>query len=295
VIGEWWFWKGVEGYGKKNETIPVRGRGDPQGCDTSRLPHFLDKSTHRWRWDCQPYSPTGYPLPPGRFLVLISVRSWVDPRVIVRLEELGQLKNPVTSSRIEPATFRLVEKSVGNICGDGRRKNQGSPQSRWPVCLLKFEPGIFGMRSRNHTPSVLRVLADTNPIPFWHWLARWSFSDTLNSVCRVFRDSLTQSVTTWLINWKGREGPFWPNLRCGPEFAWRRKIKNVVPVLDSLSTMPWRYMGSGGIAPPFYPSALDGDERSRLLPGLLIFGERAPHSLCRRLGGPTSTGLDAVE
>jgi hypothetical protein len=27
---------------------------------------------------------------------------------ILRLEELGQLKNPVTSSGIEPATFRLV-------------------------------------------------------------------------------------------------------------------------------------------------------------------------------------------
>jgi hypothetical protein len=37
------------------------------------------------------------------FLVL-----FVDTRVTVRLEELGQLKNTVASSGIEPATFRLA-------------------------------------------------------------------------------------------------------------------------------------------------------------------------------------------
>jgi hypothetical protein len=47
------------------------------------------------------------PLLPGRFLVLISVRGWVDPRAIVRLEWLGHLKNPKNSLDIEPATFRL--------------------------------------------------------------------------------------------------------------------------------------------------------------------------------------------
>jgi hypothetical protein len=36
----------------------------------------------------------GRPLPPGRFLVVISVRGCVDARAIVPLERLGQLKNP---------------------------------------------------------------------------------------------------------------------------------------------------------------------------------------------------------
>jgi hypothetical protein len=46
--------------------------------------------------------------PPGRFMVFISVRGWVDSRAIVRLEELGQLKNPVTPLGSETATFQLV-------------------------------------------------------------------------------------------------------------------------------------------------------------------------------------------
>jgi hypothetical protein len=57
---------------------------------------------------------TGRPVHPGRFLVLISVRGWVDPEVIVRLEGLGQLKNPMTSSVIEPVTFRLVASASTN-------------------------------------------------------------------------------------------------------------------------------------------------------------------------------------
>jgi hypothetical protein len=48
------------------------------------------------------------PFPPEIFLVLVSVRGRVDPSAIVRLEEFGQLKNPMTSSVIEPAAFRIV-------------------------------------------------------------------------------------------------------------------------------------------------------------------------------------------
>jgi hypothetical protein len=60
----------------------------------------------------------GRPSPPGNSLVLISVRGRVDPTATGRLEGLGQLKNPITSSGIEPATFRLVtyNSKVDVIC-----------------------------------------------------------------------------------------------------------------------------------------------------------------------------------
>jgi hypothetical protein len=71
-----------------------------------RLPHFLD---NRLTDGDKVVSPTRRPLfyPPGRFLVLISVRDRVDPRAIVRLEGLGKLKNPPQPG-LEPATFQLV-------------------------------------------------------------------------------------------------------------------------------------------------------------------------------------------
>jgi hypothetical protein len=68
---------------------------------------FSRQSACRWRWDCQPYASAAL-YTPGRFLVLISVTGRVDLRDTVRLEDLGKLKNPMASSEIEPATFRLV-------------------------------------------------------------------------------------------------------------------------------------------------------------------------------------------
>jgi hypothetical protein len=57
----------------------------------------------------------GRALPPGRFLVHISVRNCVKCRAIMRLEGLGQLKNQESSLGIETATFWLVAERLNQL------------------------------------------------------------------------------------------------------------------------------------------------------------------------------------
>jgi len=98
--------QGTKTFVVKVKAIPVQIWTCPEGSRRLRLPNFKPIGT--WKWSgCPIYAPAAFTFQ-EIFLVLISVRSWIDPRVIMRPEWLRQWELPVKSSGIEPATFRLV-------------------------------------------------------------------------------------------------------------------------------------------------------------------------------------------
>jgi hypothetical protein len=117
-------------------------------------------------------------------LVLISVRGWVDFRVIVRLERLGQLKSPVTHigngtrdllacivlcmyhginitvySMIRFIAF-LVMKPCGLVNGYGRFEETCrffSPNALYPYCLLSAWLTLLPWRYRAQLPNLCNL------------------------------------------------------------------------------------------------------------------------------------------
>jgi hypothetical protein len=69
------------------------------------------QSAYRWGWVCQLYAPAEL-YPPARYLALISVRRWVNPKAIMRLERLYKLKQSKINNLIGNRASNLPAFSI---------------------------------------------------------------------------------------------------------------------------------------------------------------------------------------
>jgi hypothetical protein len=135
--------RNVSNINNKDKAMHVTGRGGPLGCEAARLPHFLDSQLINGGEVSITRRP---PLPPLKFLVLISVRGWLDPRAIVRLEgyDIGILIILGEKYKLQSTSlrwiWRLIKIFTGisvyeltNILGVGGENVEASP---WSVALL---------------------------------------------------------------------------------------------------------------------------------------------------------------
>jgi hypothetical protein len=127
-----------------------------------------------------------------RFLVLISVAYCVESRAIVRLEGLGQLKNPTNSSRIDPAKYqasnsRNIRCHIPEIQGVTFQKYRASHseniRSSIPeIAGVTFQKYLVSFQKyRGHIPKNIR-----SHIPYSHCSAYALLWEPHTQNCGIF-------------------------------------------------------------------------------------------------------------
>ena len=89
----------------KDKAVPLQAWTDPEGSRKSRFPDFMTTAQDGGRLSTKR---TGRLYPQEMLLVLISVRGWFDQR------DFMSMKDPLTPTGIEPATFRIVAQHLNH-------------------------------------------------------------------------------------------------------------------------------------------------------------------------------------
>jgi hypothetical protein len=166
----------------KGKAIPLQALTGPGGSRRLRLPDF--KTIGTWMSALR----IGCLYPQEIFLVLISVRDWIDPKAIVRPEGLCQWKIAMTPSGIDPTTVRFVVQCLNHcatacpseLCGE------------WEISWIYKWPSREGQRkNRVSNKSVGRISR--------HWYTQqrttWAVLEGFcNTICEV----------TFRTNYKGK-------------------------------------------------------------------------------------------
>jgi hypothetical protein len=146
---------------------------------------------------------------PARYLVLISVRGWIEPRAIVRLERLIQMNNLMTSSylvlflsygRRHGHAFDIFSTLWGQVSGSNQ---QLSPQGKIFKVLRKINVRISVVTYWLMTTCTLWPSC-SNLGPYFVY-SDWGFSTFSSEPPRKYRDStLKTPEATNMLNQESR-------------------------------------------------------------------------------------------